>query len=81
MRGSQHNDPFFVKENGKLGTSTNNSGGIQGGISNGENIIFRVAFKPVATIGREQVNFHENSNIYPFKSRIFLQFLSFFLNF
>jgi chorismate synthase len=44
-----------VKANGKLGTVSNNSGGIQGGISNGENIIFRVAFKPVATIGKEQL--------------------------
>lgn len=53
MRGSSHNDPFALK-NGKLGTTTNNSGGIQGGISNGENIVFRVAFKPPATIGRSQ---------------------------
>lgn len=41
-------------QNGLLGTTTNNSGGIQGGISNGENIYFRVAFKPPATIGQEQ---------------------------
>ncbi len=53
MRGSQHNDPFIQKE-GRLGTISNNSGGVQGGISNGEPIIFRVAFKPVATIGMEQ---------------------------
>jgi chorismate synthase len=53
MRGSEHNDPFVRKEDG-LGTRTNNSGGIQGGISNGEEIYFRVAFKPVATIGRDQ---------------------------
>ncbi len=53
MRGSQHNDPF-VEKSGKLGTLTNNSGGIQGGISNGEPIVFRVAFKPVATIGMAQ---------------------------
>jgi len=53
LRGHTHNDPFVLK-NGKLGTSTNNSGGIQGGISNGEHIYFRVAFKPPATIGREQ---------------------------
>jgi chorismate synthase len=55
MRGSQHNDPFVRKENGRLGTATNNSGGIQGGITNGENIIFRVAFKPPATISQDQV--------------------------
>ncbi len=53
MRGSHHNDPFVKKETG-LGTLTNNSGGIQGGISNGEPIMFRVAFKPVATIGLRQ---------------------------
>ncbi len=53
MQGSQHNDPFVQKE-GRLGTQTNFSGGIQGGISNGEAIYFRVAFKPPATIGREQ---------------------------
>ena len=58
MRGSQHNDPFIQKE-GRLGTRTNFSGGVQGGISNGEPIVFRVAFKPVATIGmaQETVNF------------------------
>ncbi len=53
MRGSEHNDPFVEKE-GRLGTRTNNSGGVQGGITNGENILFRVAFKPAATIGKEQ---------------------------
>lgn len=54
MSGSEHNDPFVLLDNGQLGTMTNNSGGIQGGISNGELIRFRVAFKPVATIGRAQ---------------------------
>jgi chorismate synthase len=53
MRGSEHNDPFEMREN-KVRTSTNYSGGIQGGISNGEEIYFRVAFKPTATIAREQ---------------------------
>jgi len=53
MRGSQHNDLFVAKE-GKLGTKTNRSGGIQGGISNGEDIYFTVAFKPTATIGTPQ---------------------------
>lgn len=48
-RGSQMNDPFIVN-NGKVKTATNNSGGIQGGISNGEDIYFRCAFKPVATL-------------------------------
>lgn len=53
MRGSAHNDPF-VQKKGRLGTRTNFSGGIQGGISNGEPILFRVAFKPPATIGQSQ---------------------------
>jgi chorismate synthase len=53
LRGSQHNDPFVAKGD-RLGTTTNNSGGIQGGISNGEPVVFRVAFKPPATISRAQ---------------------------
>jgi chorismate synthase len=53
MRGSEHNDAF-EKRGEKVVTLTNFSGGIQGGISNGEDIYFRVAFKPTATIGREQ---------------------------
>ena len=53
LYGSQHNDPFYIK-GGKIMTKTNNSGGIQGGISNGMPIIFRVAFKPTSTIKKEQ---------------------------
>jgi chorismate synthase len=53
MRGSEHNDIFFNQE-GEIRTKTNHSGGIQGGISNGMDIYFRVAFKPVATIVPEQ---------------------------
>lgn len=53
MRGSDHNDLFVKKEN-CLGTLSNHSGGVQGGISNGEPIMFRVAFKPTATIGLPQ---------------------------
>ena len=53
MRGSEHNDPFEMRA-GKIRTATNNSGGVQGGISNGEEIYFRVGFKPTATIAREQ---------------------------
>lgn len=53
LRGSAHNDPFVKKSRG-LGTTTNYSGGIQGGISNGEPIVFRVAFKPPATISQPQ---------------------------
>ncbi len=53
LRGSQHNDAFEQRE-GKIHTLTNHSGGIQGGISNGEDIYFRVAFKPVATLMQDQ---------------------------
>jgi len=54
VAGSQHNDPFVKREDGSLGTLTNRSGGIQGGITNGENIYFRVAFKSPATIAQAQ---------------------------
>jgi chorismate synthase len=53
MRGSEHNDAFEMRGD-RVRTSTNYSGGIQGGISNGEEIYFRIAFKPTATIAREQ---------------------------
>ncbi|HRT58091.1 MAG TPA: chorismate synthase [Candidatus Paceibacterota bacterium] len=53
MTGREHNDPFRARR-GKVYTTTNFSGGIQGGISNGETIYFRVAFKPVATVMHEQ---------------------------
>jgi chorismate synthase len=53
MKGSEHNDPFEIRD-GKVRTTSNHSGGVQGGISNGENIVFRVAFKPTASIAREQ---------------------------
>jgi chorismate synthase len=53
LRGSEHNDPFEMRE-GRVRTTTNRSGGVQGGISNGEAIFFRVAFKPTATIFRPQ---------------------------
>ncbi len=54
LNGSEHNDEFYTNENGEIRTVTNRSGGVQGGISNGENIILRVAFKPTATIRKEQ---------------------------
>ena len=53
LTGTQHNDPFRASD-GKVRTTTNRSGGIQGGISNGETIYFQVAFKPVATVMQEQ---------------------------
>jgi chorismate synthase len=58
LRGSQHNDAF-VQQDGKVHTLTNHSGGIQGGISNGQDIYFRVAFKPVATIMQDQASINE----------------------
>jgi chorismate synthase len=53
LKGSEHNDAF-VREGERVRTVTNRSGGVQGGISNGEDIVFRVAFKPVATIAQKQ---------------------------
>ncbi len=61
QKGSQHND-VFETENGKTTTKTNNSGGIQGGISNGQDIYFRTAFKPVATIMIDQDSINEEGN-------------------
>lgn len=54
LTGSEHNDEYYTDEKGAIRTRTNRSGGIQGGIANGENIVLRVAFKPTATIRKEQ---------------------------
>jgi chorismate synthase len=54
LTGSEHNDEFYTDDHGTIRTVTNRSGGVQGGISNGENVIIRVAFKPTATIRKEQ---------------------------
>ncbi len=59
MRGSEHNDQFYTDEQGNIRTRTNNSGGIQGGISNGQDIYFNVAFKPVATILQPQTTIND----------------------
>jgi len=61
MKGSGHNDIFETRD-GKISTKTNYSGGIQGGISNGEEIYFRVAFKPVATIQKEQQTINQDGD-------------------
>ena len=61
LRGSQHNDEFY-KEGEKIRTKTNHSGGVQGGISNGEDIYFNVAFKPVATIMQNQRSVDKEGN-------------------
>ncbi len=59
MKGSQHNDEFYLEED-SVRTKTNYSGGVQGGISNGEDIYFNVAFKPVATIMQDQQSINES---------------------
>ena len=61
LRGSQHNDEFY-NDGGKIRTRTNHSGGVQGGISNGEDIYFNVAFKPVATIMQDQQSVDKEGN-------------------
>ena len=68
LTGSQHNDPFY-SDGGRIRTRTNNSGGIQGGISNGEDIIIRAAFKPTATIMREQQTVDVDGNEVTLKGR------------
>ena len=61
LSGSEHND-VFVNENGSVKTLTNHSGGIQGGISNGQDIYFNVAFKPIATLLKEQKTIDKELN-------------------
>ena len=61
MRGSEHNDQFIASD-GVIKTTTNNSGGVQGGIGNGMDIVFRAAFKPVSTIMRTQNSVDEDGN-------------------
>jgi chorismate synthase len=62
QRGSEHNDEFYTDDNGKIKTKTNNAGGTLGGISNGETMYFRVAFKPVSTIKKKQQTITKNKN-------------------
>lgn len=69
QRGSEQNDIFVRRSDGSIGTLTNRSGGIQGGISNGEDIYFRVAFKPVATLLREQQTVDIAGNAVSVKAR------------
>ena len=68
LAGSQHNDPFY-DAGGRVRTRTNRSGGVQGGISNGEDIFVRVAFKPTATILREQETVDEDGHDTTIKAR------------
>ena len=69
QRGSEQNDLFVTDNEGHVHTLTNNSGGIQGGISNGEDIYFRVAFKPVATLLREQATIDKEGHAATIKAR------------
>ena len=69
QRGSKQNDLFVADGEGHVHTLTNNSGGIQGGISNGEDIYFRVAFKPVATLLREQATIDKEGHAATVKAR------------
>lgn len=62
LTGSEHNDLFYKRDDGTIGTRTNHSGGIQGGISNGEPITLRVAFKPTATIMQPQATVDSEGN-------------------
>ena len=68
-RGSEVNDAFVADDAGHVSTATNHSGGIQGGISNGEDIIFRVAFKPVATLLRDVNTIDKDGNSITLKAR------------
>ncbi len=68
-RGSEQNDVFVPAPNGGITTLTNHSGGIQGGLSNGQDICFRVAFKPVATLLREQQTVDRQGNTVTLKAR------------
>lgn len=69
QRGSEQNDVFVSDENHNIHTLTNHSGGIQGGLSNGEDIFFRVAFKPVATLLMEQETVDMEGNATTLKAR------------
>ena len=69
LRGSEHNDSFIPSEDGTPRTATNRSGGIQGGISNGEPLLFRVAFKPTATVGVSQDTVDKNGEAVKLEAR------------
>lgn len=61
LRGSQNNDPYTIDENGKIVTTSNNNGGVLGGITSGMPILFRVAVKPTSSIGKEQQSVNLNT--------------------
>jgi chorismate synthase len=68
MKGSAHNDPFRI-QNEKITSSSNYSGGVQGGISNGMDIYFNVAFKPVATIMKDQKSVDSEGKVVVIKGK------------
>lgn len=68
MKGSEHNDEFEERD-GLIRTRTNNSGGIQGGLTNGENVLIKVHFKPVATIGKNQQTVGQDSKAVELKAK------------
>jgi chorismate synthase len=68
QKGSEQNDSFILNEHQKVQTRTNNSGGIQGGLSNGEDVYFRVAFKPTATISKKQTTVTSNGEMVELKA-------------
>ena len=68
-KGSEINDRFYRRSDGKIGTKTNHSGGIQGGISTGEPIYFRIAFKPVATLLQEQQTVDDKGDTILFRAK------------
>ena len=71
LRGSEHNDLFVHKEDGFLKTDTNHAGGTLGGITSGQDIVFRIAVKPVSTIGKAQetLDFEGNPTVLEAKGR------------
>lgn len=69
LRGSEHNDTFYEDADGRIRTRTNNSGGVQGGISNGEDIRFRVAFKPTSTLMKDQESVDSDGNAVVLKGK------------
>jgi len=69
MRGSAHNDEFYETEEGAIRTRTNRSGGVQGGISNGEDLRFRVAFKPTSTLMKDQSSVDAEGNTVTVKGK------------
>jgi chorismate synthase len=69
MNGSEHNDPWTQNNSGDFTTTSNHSGGIQGGISNGSDIVIRLGFKPVSTVLKTQNSVNENGEAIKLQGR------------